>query len=107
MSSVKIKGYMSSGLQTSSAAIKASAGVLGAILVVNDGSHDPTIILYDNATAASGTELFRYFEDVSVSFGAGGPAQKQHLFVLPDVAFANGCYLSLSGDGANAIVFYR
>ena len=104
---IKLQGFQSSDKKTSSAAIRARAGVLGGILVINDGINDPTITLHDNATAASGTELFEYFEDVSVSFGAGGPAQKQHLFRLPDVVFANGCYLTLTGTGAAAIVFTR
>ncbi len=104
---IRQQGYQPSGVISASAAVKGAAGVVGGVLVINDGANDPTIKIFDNANAGSGTEIFRYLEDVSVSFGAGGPAQKQHIFLLPDIQCVNGIYITLSGTGAAAVVYYK
>lgn len=105
MPEFKVKGYMSSGLLDASAAVKAAAGTLGGIICIHDGTNDPTITLDDDPDSADGTRLFYFKEDVSAGIAADG--LYQHFFRLPDVPFSLGCYLTLTGTNAKAIVYYR
>ena len=91
--------YKSSGEKTTSGVIKASAGYLGGIVVLTDGTNDATVILYDNASAGSGTKLL----EVSV------PGANNYGEIFPPLAitFTNGCYASISGTGASCIVYYQ
>lgn len=88
----------SSGIKAASVAIKAAEGVLGALIVLTDGTNAATATLYDNASAASGTELCQV-QVPGASLCNG--------FAFPNpIAFGNGCYLELAGTGAEAIVYY-
>ena len=88
----------SSGEKTEDTVIKASAGVLGGIIILTDGTNDATAKLYDHASAASGTKLWEAKVPATDEYGGA-------LFPFV-IAFANGCYLDLTGTGASAIVYY-
>lgn len=49
----------SSGLKTADAVIRADKAILTGVHVITDGTNDATVLLYDNASAASGTEIFK------------------------------------------------
>jgi hypothetical protein len=80
---------------SSDVAVKASAGLLVGVLLAA-GSTATSLILYDNAEAASGTVLAKL---TAVANGAS-------VQFVPSVpyAFANGCYADITGTGANATV---
>jgi hypothetical protein len=88
----------SSGELTASAAVAAQKSILGGVLIMTDGTNDATIIIYDHATAASGTKIWESVITGSDNYGGG-------IFPHP-IRCANGIYVSISGTGASAIVFY-
>jgi len=94
-----IQSYGSSGEKSENTAIKTSSGFLGGVLVLTDGTNDATVKLYDNASAASGVVLW---EAVVPATDRAFP----NMFPFP-ITFNNGLYLSISGTGAKAIVYYR
>ena len=59
-----------------------------------------TVILYDNATAASGTVLLSYTVDFDLS-------DLSAYVQLPDVRADNGLVAVVSGAAAEAIVHYK
>lgn len=87
-----------SGLKSASAVISAAnCRVLGA--QINPAAADATLIIYDNKTAASGPVLFKLTVKASTTgqnvwFGDLGIAADQ------------GAYASLSGAGAEYLVYY-
>lgn len=90
---------ISSGLQTDDGAIKSSKATLMAILITT-GAASGEVALFDNASAASGKELFRgkvaATEDSKLfEFGANG------------VRADNGIYADKTGSGVEYIVYYR
>ena len=88
----------SSGEITASAALQAQGSLLDGVLVITDGTNDATIIVYDNASAASGTKLFE-----AVVAGSNNA----ELFKLPYAVKAeNGLYVSVAGTGASCIVYF-
>lgn len=93
---------VSSGLKTADAAIKASAGKLHGVELIAAAA-DCSVVLYDNATAGSGTVIGKVVIDVSAE---GGPISKPGAVNCP-VAFSNGCYADVTGTGANYIVYYE
>lgn len=87
----------SSGLLNADGVIKDKAGILVGYRVFTDGTNQATLVLYDNASAASGTVL-----DKLIVAGAdlvGG---------IVDVAVEaqNGIYADITGTGASFIVHY-
>jgi len=89
---------ISSGLKNASAAIIAGPALLVGFSLVTNGAADATLILYDNATTNSGTELGKAIVlAASMNFNLA--------YNIP-VRALNGIYLALSGAGATAIVFY-
>ena len=86
--------WQPSGLKTSSAVIKASAGILGGCVANGDGTNLATITVYDNATEGSGTEVC----NLTTSGTAVFPFMVQ---------CANGIYLKIAGTGAKGEVYYR
>jgi len=100
MSEVRIEGWLSSGEQAASVAIKTSAGRLHGILIETDGTDDVTAQLWDDTDAAEGTSLTPAIKV------AGGDNYGGVLGL--NVPFAVGCYLTLAGSGTeNAIVYYK
>ena len=87
-----------SDLKTADAAIKASAGVLRGVALITDGTNLGTVVIYDNASAASGTVLFK----MSAS-GASGGREAMNL----DIPASTGIYADVSGTGAGYIVYYQ
>lgn len=89
---------ISSGIKSGSGVIIAGPALLTDLSVFTDGSNEATVVLYDNASAASGTELGKII--VLAASKSGG------LFIPIPVRALNGIYLSLTGTGASAIVSY-
>lgn len=93
----------SSGLQTADGAIMTAAGsynrcLCGVELV--PGSANSTLILYDNASAASGNELAKVLAYVSDMPGGWPP-------VGGCAEVNNGIYADVTGTGAAYIVWYK
>lgn len=96
-------GCKSSGLKTSDAAISAPTKTVGTRLwgavVIADGTNAANVILYDNASAASGTVLLQ------VNVAAGGVFDGG---VLPvPITCTNGIYADVGGTNAKYIVYYE
>lgn len=89
----------SSGLKAASAVIHARSAVVTSVIAEGDGTNAATVIVYDNASAASGTVLAK-------AIVPSGVRTIQLAFDSPIVA-SNGIYLSLAGTGAGAIVHYQ
>ena len=86
-----------SGEKTSSVLIDTGSGELRGVNINTDGSNNATIILYDN-TAASGVKLW---EQVVLGADISGG-----FFDSFGIEYENGIYLSISGTGASANVYY-
>jgi hypothetical protein len=92
------QGAVTSGEKTADAAITATGGYITGITVITDGTNDAKAIIYDNASAASGTVIEEITIMGSANFGGRN-------FVYP-VQFTNGLYLDISGTGASCIIEY-
>lgn len=88
---------LSSGLLSSSQAVFTTKAVLVSLIVYTDGTNNGTAILYDNASAGSGTEVAKIVAKGSELMGG-------ETHIMCDCE--NGIYLSLSGTGATALVRY-
>ena len=92
---------VSSGLQTADAVVTDRRSILAGIHMVTGGTNDCTVIVYDNASAASGLELFKM-----VVTGA----DDGRYFEMPQdgVRAKNGLYVDITTAGGGAyIVHYR
>ena len=89
----------SNNLVTSSGAVRTGPCLLDSVLIVTDGTNDASVILYDNASAASGKVIFKGKVSGASNFGGGGPSKPCRVH--------NGIYLSLTGTGAGCIVYAR
>ena len=92
---------VSSGLKTADAVITDRRSILTGINIVTGGTNDATLIIYDNATAASGVELFK----VVVTGTADGA-----YFEMPQdgIRAKNGLYADITTAGGGAyIVHYK
>jgi len=88
----------SSGLKTSSAAISTGLGLFGGIIMKTDGTNDETVVVYDNASASSGTVLFT---------GTCIGANISCVFAPPwPVSYDNGIYAYMTGSGTPTYVIY-
>lgn len=86
-------------LVTADAAVLAAAGTIWAVLLTAP-SADSDIILYDNASAASGTAVFQ----ASALNGTSTP-----FYSFKDVGgipVANGIYADITGSGAQCYVWF-
>ena len=88
--------YNSSGLLATSQLVSSEAGVIGACIVLTDGVNNATIIVYDN-TSGSGKVLYKFI--VSGADNIGGAVN------LP-VRFDTGVYVSITGTGAAALIYF-
>lgn len=88
----------SSGEQTADAIILAGGGYITAVHIITDGSNNAKVILYDNASAASGKVIFEATITGTNHFGG-----RQF---IPPVEVYNGTYADVSGTGASYIVEY-
>jgi len=89
---------LSSDLRTADAAIYVGRGTLNAVTVLTDGTNAATLTIYDNASAASGTVLYK-------SIVAGADLQKADVYNLA-IRCVNGLYADISGTGAAYIIHY-
>jgi len=87
----------SSGVIASSAVVSKYPCLLTDLAVYANGTNGATVILYDNASAASGTVIGKVIlPTTSYSGGLINPVPVKAL---------NGVYVSITGTGASAIVF--
>lgn len=88
----------SSGLKSADAVISAATSTLRGLTVIADGTNEATVILYDNASAASGTVLDKVIVDAGLT----------HVYVPyhGGVVALNGIYADVTGTGAAYIVHY-
>jgi hypothetical protein len=89
---------LSSGIISSSQSVIARSARLTDLAVYADGTHDVTVILYDNASAASGTVIGKVIV-TGASYNGG-------LYIPYPVRASKGIYCSISGTGGTAIVFF-
>ena len=90
-----------SGLKTADAVIRNTKAILTGVQVITDGTNDATIVIYDNASGATGTALFK----ATVT----GANDTEH-FPLPDggVYAENGLYADITTAGTlGYIVTFR
>ena len=90
----------SSGEKTADAVIFAAPCILTAIEIIGDGTNDCQAMLYDNASAASGTKVYEGKVEGTALAHYGG-----RNWTVP-IRCYNGLYLDLTGTGASAIVEY-
>ena len=88
----------SSGEQTSDGAVATIGGYIAGVEIITDGTNDVKLILYDNASAASGTVLFE-------GTVLGGSHFGGRVWSYP-VIYDNGIYADITGTGASYIVEY-
>lgn len=91
----------SSGLKNADGIIKAAAGYLLGFTVNNDagGTNDAVAVLYDNASAASGTVVGKGVCD------AVGQSSFSITFPNP-IWCENGLYLDVTGTGCEVVVYF-
>lgn len=70
--------------------------------LISDGVNDPKVVLYDNASAASGTVLAELSFDVSVS----GKFTKLLVFAK-GIRCDYGIWAVVTGTGAKAIIYHE
>lgn len=100
------RAWLSSGRKTADAAIKASAARLGGVILLGDGTNAATVVLYDNATAATGTAL----AELVLAANATAPTGQRTavlMFPVDGVAASNGIFADVTGTGAAYYVYYR
>lgn len=89
----------SSGLKVADAAILAMPGRLMKLSLLGDGTNATSVVLYDNASAASGTVLAKLQLDAGLVYQDAN---------LPEegVVALNGIYADVTGTGAEYIVYF-
>lgn len=93
------RGMRTLGLQTADKAILARPGYFHGIEIITDGTNDASVIVYDNASAASGTIVFQGTIKGINNFGGV-------IFIDP-VEMFNGIYIDMTGTGMSYIIYYR
>ena len=92
------QGVTSSGLKVADAVISARPAKIVGVQVIADGTNAATLILYDNASAASGTAANKIVVDAGATY--------ENFYIDGGVVCNNGIYADVSGTGAEYIVFY-
>lgn len=90
----------SSGLLSSDSVVSNMPGRLHCVTVLTDGANAATVVVYDNASAASGTVLAKIIV---------AAADRSAVFSPHDegIVVNNGIYLDITGTGAEAIVHFN
>lgn len=88
----------SSGLKTADAVIGTGRNRINAITLITDGTNAASVIVYDNASAASGLELGKV--------SAAGAQNTVHVIFENPVVAENGIYADVTGTGAAYIVYF-
>ncbi len=89
----------SSGYKTSDAAIAATGAKLHGIILLSDASNAASVVVYDNASAASGTKVG------FMTVPASTTAPNSIIFNYP-IMCSNGIYADVTGTGATYIILY-
>tara|TARA_R110002126_G_scaffold134222_1_gene278365 strand:- start:460 stop:753 length:294 start_codon:yes stop_codon:yes gene_type:complete len=92
---------LSSGLKTADAVVSDRRSILAGVNIVTGGTNDATIIIYDNASAASGVVLFKMV--------LTGALDGQY-YELPEggVRAKDGLYVDITSTAGGAyIVHYK
>lgn len=92
-------GLTSSGLKSADAVIMAMPGRMFYVQLLGDGTNAASLVLYDNASAASGLVLAKLSLDA-------GLVQSEPFAVEAGVVANNGIYADVSGTGAEYIVYF-
>lgn len=88
----------SSGLNTTDAAIAAGRNRINAITLITDGTNAASVVVYDNASAATGTVLGKVT--------AAGAQNTMHVIFENPVVAEDGIYADVTGTGAGYIVYF-
>lgn len=88
----------SSGLKTADGAIASGRNRINAITLIADGLNAASVVVYDNASAASGTVLGK----VTALVGQG----TVHVIFENPVIAENGIYADVSGTNAGYLVYF-
>lgn len=88
----------SSGLKTADAVIAEGRNRINAITLLADGTNAASVILYDNASSASGTVLGK------AKIAATGVIT--HVIFENPVVAENGVFADVAGTGAEYIVYF-
>lgn len=90
----------SSGRKTSDTAISAAPSYLHGLILENDGTNASSVIIYDNASAASGTILAK------ILLPASSTVLSLPVTFNNPVMANNGIYADVSGTGCAVTVYY-
>jgi len=93
------RGLRTSGVKAADAVILAVRGYFHGIEIITDGTNNASVIVYDNASTASGTVIFQGTILGANNFGGV-------IFIDP-VEMFNGIYIDMTGTGMSFIVYYR
>lgn len=88
----------SSGLKTADTSIATGRNRINAITLIADGTNAASVVVYDNASAASGLELAK----VTALAGQG----TVHVLFENPVITENGIYADVTGANAAYIVYF-
>jgi len=88
----------SSDIQTADASIATGRNRINSVILLADGTNAASLVIYDNASAASGKVL------ASLKVKATD-VQKEVVFTFPVIA-ENGIYADVTGTGASYIVHF-
>ena len=88
----------SSGLKTADASVATGRNRINAITLFADGTNAASVVVYDNASAASGLELGK----VTALAGQG----TVHVLFENPVVAENGIYADVTGTNAAYIVYF-
>lgn len=87
--------------KTADAAITTSEGLFHGITVITDATNAVTVSIYDNATAASGTELIPTWTVTTSSTD-----RVQTYSIIPPVKYYNGVYVDITCSGTVTYMVY-
>jgi len=88
----------SSGLKAADAVIQTGRNRINAITLLGDGTNAASVIVYDNASAASGVVLAKVTALAATRF--------THVLFENPVVAEYGIYADVSGTGAEYIIYY-
>lgn len=87
-----------SGLKTADAVIATGRNRINAITLLGDGTNAASVIIYDNASAASGKVLAKVTQLAAAMY--------THITFENPVTAENGLYADVAGTNAEYIVYF-
>lgn len=91
----------SSGEKTADAIIVTGKAILAGVQLISDLSNDPTLVIYDN-TSAAGVKIFESVIDVATD-----AFDKYYTMPGGGIRCDLGIYCDVTGTGASYIIHYR